>query len=536
MSYYYPASPDPQSQAPTYPARPSVQARRAGSPGSKTPLTTTVILALLAGAGLVIMLCTLAALILGYYTYYQTSGRIIPGVYAGSLPLGNMTVTDAAVLLQKTWNLETRILVYNGSQEQTVSPVELGLSIDPLETALRAYAIGHDRSLPGNLGQMVVSMLEGWQITPVLQYDEAAARLGIESLVPLMSQPAQDAALQLQGDQLAPVPAKLGYTINVEETLDDLSADPLGVLLNGLLVVKLKPEMPRIEDVSAALAEAQRLLDTPLTIWAYDPIKNEQLQWQIGRQEIAAWLMIEPGEAGPQVGIDPQRVGDYLKRLSLELAPERYLDAERFAIPLARAVLRSEPFSINISHAPTTYIIQPGDTLLKIAWRNGMPFWMIQQANPELDPDALWVGAELTIPAKDELLPLPAVPNKRIIIGIDAQRMWIYQDGQQIQEFVISTGIDRSPTQPGIFQVQTHDLEAYASVWDLYMPHFLGIYQAWPGFMNGIHGLPTLSNGRRLWANILGRPASYGCIILDLDDAEWLYNWAEEGVVVEITP
>jgi len=100
---------------------------------------------------------------------------------------------------------------------------------------------------------------------------------------------------------------------------------------------------------------------------------------------------------------------------------------------------------------------------------------------------------------------------------------------------VISTGIDRSPTQPGVFQVQTHHLEAYASVWDLYMPHFLGIYEAWPGFMNGIHGLPTLSSGQRLWAGNLGRPVSYGCIILNLEAAEWLFHWAERGVVVEIT-
>jgi len=84
--------------------------------------------------------------------------------------------------------------------------------------------------------------------------------------------------------------------------------------------------------------------------------------------------------------------------------------------------------------------------------------------------------------------------------------------------------------------VQTHKRNAYASVWDLYMPNFLGIYESWPGFMNGIHGLPTLSSGTRLWANILGQPASYGCIILDLDNAKWLFNWAEEGVVVEIRP
>jgi lipoprotein-anchoring transpeptidase ErfK/SrfK len=68
------------------------------------------------------------------------------------------------------------------------------------------------------------------------------------------------------------------------------------------------------------------------------------------------------------------------------------------------------------------------------------------------------------------------------------------------------------------------------------MPNFLGIYEAWPGFMNGIHGLPMLSNGTRLWANILGKPASFGCIILDLPASKELYKWAENGVVVEIKP
>jgi hypothetical protein len=67
------------------------------------------------------------------------------------------------------------------------------------------------------------------------------------------------------------------------------------------------------------------------------------------------------------------------------------------------------------------------------------------------------------------------------------------------------------------------------------MPNFLSIYESWPGFFNGFHGLPTLSNGQLLWREILGKPASYGCIILDLPDGEALYNWADNGVVVEIT-
>ncbi len=86
----------------------------------------------------------------------------------------------------------------------------------------------------------------------------------------------------------------------------------------------------------------------------------------------------------------------------------------------------------------------------------------------------------------------------------------------------------------GIFQIKSHYLNAYASRWDLYMPHFMGIYDATSYLENGIHGLPLLSSGVRLWGNVLGRPASYGCIILTLQAAEELFHWADEGVVVEI--
>jgi lipoprotein-anchoring transpeptidase ErfK/SrfK len=141
----------------------------------------------------------------------------------------------------------------------------------------------------------------------------------------------------------------------------------------------------------------------------------------------------------------------------------------------------------------------------------------------------------LTIPSKNDLLPLPVVPNKRIVIDISSQSMTVYENGAVRNTYVVSTGVADSPTMAGVFQIQTHELNAYASNWDLYMPHFMGIYEAWPGFMNGIHGLPLLSSGVRLWASTLGSPASYGCIILDLAAAEDLYNWAEDGVVVEIT-
>ena len=54
--------------------------------------------------------------------------------------------------------------------------------------------------------------------------------------------------------------------------------------------------------------------------------------------------------------------------------------------------------------------------------------------------------------------------------------------------------------------------------------------------MNGFHGFPTRGGSTLLWTGDLGRPVTYGCILISTDHASALYEWAEEGVVVEVRP
>lgn len=494
------------------------------------------LLLLLGLTGMIALACLALSGALSYYGYYQFSGRILPGVWVGSVSLGGMTVDEAMIALQENWELQARIQVTNGIQSRALTPAELGLKIDIPQTVQEAHEVGHGGTMLAETAQMFAAWWDGWPVAPVLTLDETVARDRLEALAPEMSLPAKDASLRIENGTIVPVPAEMGYTLNISATLEALKANPAAILAGETLLAVPQPVAPRVNDVGPALAEAQRLLDTPLSINAYDPIQDETITWPVPRQVVAGWLAVAPGENGPQVLFDESQVAAYLSQLAGSLGGGRSLNVSGDSQPLAEALRAGRPYTVTITHLPTTYRVQPGDTLLKIGWKLGMPFWMIAQANPGVDPEAIQAGTELVIPAKTDLLPLPVIPNKRIVISISEQRLRVFQDGQRIGQHVISTGIDRSPTQPGVFQVQTHDPNAYASVWDLYMPHFLGIYEAWPGFMNGIHGLPTLSNGQRLWANVLGRPASYGCIILDLETARWLYQWAENGVVVEIQP
>ncbi len=503
---------------------------------SRSRKPSNFVLLLLALFGLSVVILSPLVVTFGTYAYYQFFGLIYPRVRVGQVDLAGMTAEEAAIELHTKVNLEGKIQLSDGIHNWSVRPEELGLNLDPWATAQEAIDIGHGQSMFSEMAQMIYGLLNGWDIQPVVTYDSAIARSKLEAWNMLAMKPAQNASLIFDGSNFSALPAELGYEFNIEEVMKTLDANPAVVLQSGVLGILLKPIPPQITDVSGTIAEAQRKLDTPIVIQAYDPISDEHFNWTVPREVVGGWLTVAAGEQVPVLSFDETKVADYLNNLDDSLNPDRYLNAEDGGKKLAQAIQDGAPVVLTVRHNPTTYVVNPGDTLLKIGWRLGIPFWMILNANPGLDPDNLVAGQTLTIPSKDDLLPLSVVPNKRIVISISKQRLWVYQDGELIHKHVISTGVDRSPTQPGIFQVQTHEKKAYASIWDLTMPNFLGIYEAWPGFMNGIHGLPTLSSGRRLWANILGKPASYGCIILDLEAAENLYNWAEEGVVVEIQP
>lgn len=122
--------------------------------------------------------------------------------------------------------------------------------------------------------------------------------------------------------------------------------------------------------------------------------------------------------------------------------------------------------------------------------------------------------------------------SKYILVDISEQHMYVYEANSLIYSFVVSTGINNG-TRAGHFAVQSKIPNAYGSTWNIWMPYWLGIYWS-AGLENGIHALPILPNGATLWAGFLGRPISYGCVVLGTYDAQVLYDWAEMGTPVEI--
>lgn len=469
------------------------------------------------------------------YGYFQAFDLVLPGVHVGDVRLGGLSVERATLALHDAWTDGQGITITDGQRTWQAPPAEFGLALDPAATAQRAFEIGHGRGVFAEIGTLIGSMLHGRTVSPVARIDAETARAGLGDWADEFYIAPQDATIRINEGQVLVMPGVPGYELDIERTLAVLVADPGGAMQEGAMPLVMTQVPPAVSDVSAVAAEAERMLSSELVIQGYDPVSDDTVQWTASREVIAGWLTVTAGEAGPQIVASEPQIEAYLEELDTQLGEGRYFDAAESAAAITGALQAGEAAAtLIVKHKPTAYTVDYGDTLTSISWKVGVPYWRILEANPGLEQDTLAVGQVITIPSKDDLLPLPVVPGKRIVVGIDQQRLWAYEDGALVYEYVISTGIDRSPTQPGVFQVQEHDPMAYASVWDLHMPNFISIYESWPGFMNGFHGLPSRDGGQVLWADSLGHKTSFGCIILDLDDAETLYNWAEDGVVVEI--
>ena len=176
-----------------------------------------------------------------------------------------------------------------------------------------------------------------------------------------------------------------------------------------------------------------------------------------------------------------------------------------------------------------TYVVQYGDALFGIAQRYYVDSFALARVNGLASASGLRVGQLLRVSGPG------LTPLKRIMVDISQQHLYAYEGDDVAFSFVCSSGKAPYYTRTGEFHVQSKIPNAYGSTWDIWMPHWLGIYWA-GGTENGIHALPLMPNGTTLWAGYLGRPVSYGCIVLGTYDAKRLYDWAEMGTPVEIQP
>lgn len=463
-------------------------------------------------------------------------GRIYARVYALGVPLGGMSPEQAARVLERAAGAAepASVTLRDGETAWSYSGADLGVRYDVDAAVAAAMLVGRG---PGSWLAHLSTWLRRQDVGPVWLVDEGVARPILTGLASRTAVAPREAALRLEGGKVVAQPGAAGRALDTEATLARL-ADAVRNHTGDVevdLVFRALP--PQVADARPALAQAELMLRSRLTLTAYDPVEDRTYSWPFDRAAIVNWLRVVPGDKGQGAvaQVDRASVRASLARLASGLGEGRGLRLEEATDQVLKALAGGGGnVHLYLTHPQRTHAVEPGEALDGIAARYGMPPTLVASANPGVDPAALRPGQTLAIPSIDVLLPHLPVPGKRIVVSLSEQRLRAYENGQLRWEWPCSTGAAATPTLPGTFQVVSQVKNAYDSAWRIWMPHFLSLYPPGSGREAGIHGLPVTSGGARLWGAYLGQPVSSGGIVLGSEEAEMLYQWAEPGVTVVV--
>ena len=126
-------------------------------------------------------------------------------------------------------------------------------------------------------------------------------------------------------------------------------------------------------------------------------------------------------------------------------------------------------------------------------------------------------------------IPAPAAPaevneGRWIDVDLAQQLLTAYEGHTPVHTTLVSTGLPHTPTPVGQFRIWVkfrYDDMAGAGYYIEDVPFVMYFHGGY-----GLHGVT--------WHGNFGHPMSHGCVNLPTEEAEWLFNWADVGTLVNI--
>jgi len=277
----------------------------------------------------IILLMLLLGSVLAFELYH--AHRIYPGVQVWGVDVGGMRPEEAAVVLEDGLGLNASLVTLGGSNSvwgvQTARPVDLGLRLNPRATLVPAYALGRDGSVVADFLNHLRLLARGENFPPVVVYDERVARLYLETLAAQVDLSPTDATLSLDGVTPVVNPARPGRYLDVEATLAGLT-EAVTRLVPAEVELVIQEIPPPVADAEPARAEAETLLDGPLTLVLADPREGDPGPWVLPPEQLATMVVVRVDEADKQrpgelhAALDEGALRAYLEGLAPALAAE----------------------------------------------------------------------------------------------------------------------------------------------------------------------------------------------------------------------
>lgn len=431
------------------------------------------------GAGAVVAALVTASLLL-----------VAPGTAVAGVPVGGLTQGAATDAITARLAATTVVLTGDGGGAE-LTGADLGATVDAAALAADAFAA---RPM-WNVGAWFSPPAEA-----VVTVDPATATAALRAAVPDLYTDPVDATVTYDAATASYVttPAQPGTGIDVAAVRDALQ----GAFDAGRGSVELDPTPAPVDAVTptyvadATVARLNGMLDQ---IGFY--VGSERTV-PVAREVAASWLTVSPGDRGTfRITADATAI----KPVVDGLAPlvNRPAENGRVITDSAGEVLREESAGV------------PGRELGDVSGAADAFATQLASGN-----------AVFPLPVT-EVAPAMTTLARRIEVNLTTQTTTLFENGQAVNSYAISSGVPGSETPTGEFRVFAHvriqDMGCVSGV-DYCTPDVPWVTYFSPDV--GFHGT--------YWHNNFGTPMSHGCVNMPIDVAKYVYDWAPVGTEVSV--
>lgn len=480
--------------------------------------------ALFAGSLVVAMGVALGAT----YALARYDNTLLPNTIVGDVFVGGLPVETAKKVVAEAVLADPNITVELGNQPLTVAKKDLGVDYQIDEALRQAFVAGHSGSIINRLADTGRSAFTANRISIKVLVDDDKVMAWVDSNIANLVKEPVNATLEVKKNAVVINPSADGLALDVEKVANDMVAAAERI---PTVVVKVTPRVVPPAVTAESLKTYQATLEADAKIPVVLNVNNQPVSPTFAQQ--ITWFTV-PSQAG----------GNEAAPITLNSAA------------VARTV-NAIAAKVNVKMVKEQ--VNPEGQLL-MAGRDGLTMdeqaavkGIVDQMGALLAQSSMPAGAAVNVAVPTTVVPkeqvvttsiqvasvnatetvVPAIDTdaKFIQISLAKQRMYVFENHQLINIFAISSGKAGYETPKGVHQIYSKALRPLSRKYGLYMPYWNAIT---PDGGYGIHDLPEWPSGKKETDAHLGTPVSHGCIRLNSQAAQYIYNWAPIGTAVVV--
>ena len=151
---------------------------------------------------------------------------------------------------------------------------------------------------------------------------------------------------------------------------------------------------------------------------------------------------------------------------------------------------------------------------------------------PVVSPDST-PGERVVI---SEQLPVDSGSGRRVVFSESRQRVWLVGGSGAVRRTYLVSGSLHDNLDPGTYSVYSRSMNAVGVDDSGTMKYFVRFPQGDTGAAIGFHDIPVDDGERVQSVAELGEPTSHGCIRQRAADARAMWEFAQLGTTVVVTP